>query len=83
MPTIRKASPADIAEIVTIWQHSLALHSQRDVIFMPSELGHLHFQAFVTEQMAVDTTLRLVAEVAGVVAAYGICLSQRNCSALA
>lgn len=75
---LRPATARDLPAIVALWRESMALHAARDPAFRPRPEGHLAFGAFAEAQARAPDAAVVVAEVAGEVAAYGICVLRRR-----
>lgn len=71
---VRMAVPADVPAIVALWRESTTLHGARDPVFRPRADGHLAFERFVSGRIGAPDAVVIVADVGGVVAAYGVCV---------
>jgi ribosomal protein S18 acetylase RimI-like enzyme len=58
---IRKATPADIPDLLELWKEFMDFHADRDPVFARSEDGHERFAEFIGENLASAEWLDLVA----------------------
>lgn len=74
LATVRPARSDDLDAIVALWRDSMAVHADRDPSFRPRAEGHLAFKRFVAARIGAPDAAVVVAEVAGKVVAYGVCV---------